>query len=900
MSALDIRPAILDTIAQTTTLVDYPGRTERFLPGTSLLRCRISPSNPRILVVVGVLAATDMPSIVIWSVSTDDPSKSTHEIVIPLTSPTVTSLDISPDCRSVMVVVTSHDRSDESAILVSSGVTLPASGSIQPSVRTPGSSSCGGSSVGSKLTPQSTESRPCLQSEVVVWVELAGGLPEPPTAIAWIEYSPVVVSSTEALPEEEAVTYVCMGFLTGEVTLIDADGADGGNVESQFNCRTPVTNIEVIPTQGAAPVLLVHLSASPCFFLLMTAVDSLTGALRLEAHVLPLPCPDPRSVRFFSDDDTWYISTLSNCGSCVYMSILPEGDSTAAVTPVARIPTAGRIPIVDHSLVSPSHDCSQRRSILVANLGGSIALMTASAAGCDNIILAVVPYSPSPTVRLLAPTAGKSLILSTLCFATVSPATLYRLEFQNRNRIQAAVEACVAKAAIECLPRSSKGGVSRQFFETGFPLMCQALGDLVDLDDVCLAAGLRVMDTPDHSPYEKLCCCLLVWRQRYSTKPVPFPVVRALLLHVVEKSGEEGVTSSGRVTPEDLGNYRLLVDGQEPVIPFEYFVGVVSADGRALERPGLFKEHWGPGSDLGSGGMLIHPVRRLWILELALSMMLGRRLSSAFVQEWLDETNSRPMIYSSSRRGFQYLVELALHKFRATWSDVADLAKTLSPPLGGALGTVGRFVGLPSGCDVGIPVILAILANSCSFGVWKSAGMDTLELVTRVGDTVKKCWLVDSLPWSRHSDALVAILRLMRRVWELLVAIREAHVESLEIKPVMRTLPTSDSAVAFRSIVKAMEDRVDEASAPHGPVWTSSDDGLYRIASQARWLMYDGGSVEDFTRVEVDEDLEVMRKLTIILRRDGRLWKELPWSQKFRLRLIRQVVVDGNRSSHGA
>ncbi|EER17592.1 hypothetical protein Pmar_PMAR023508, partial [Perkinsus marinus ATCC 50983] len=167
-----------------------------------------------------------MPSIVIWSVSTDDPSKSTHEIVIPLTSPTVTSLDISPDCRSVMVVVTSHDRSDESAILVSSGVTLPASGSVQPSLRTPGSSSCGGSSVGSKLTPQSTESHPCLQSEVVVWVELAGGLPEPPTAIAWIEYSPVVVSSTEALLEEEAVTYVCMGFLTGEVTLIDADGAD--------------------------------------------------------------------------------------------------------------------------------------------------------------------------------------------------------------------------------------------------------------------------------------------------------------------------------------------------------------------------------------------------------------------------------------------------------------------------------------------------------------------------------------------------------------------------------------------------------------------------------------------------------------------------------------------------
>ncbi|KAF4744665.1 hypothetical protein FOZ63_029842, partial [Perkinsus olseni] len=528
-AALGIKPAVLDPVAQTTTLVDYPGRAERFLPGTSLLRCRISPSNPHILVVVGVLAAVDIPSIVIWSVPIDDPTEATHEIAIPLTNPTVTSLDISPDCRSVMVVVTSHDRSEESAILVSSGVTLPDSGNPQSASRTPGASSCGGSSVGSKLTPQSTESQPCLQSEVVVWVELAGGLPEPPTAIAWMEYSPSIVSSGKAF-QEEPVTYICMGFLTGEVTLIDADGADGGSVESQFNCRMPVTNIEVIPIQGGSPILLVHLSASPCFFLLMTAVDGQTGVLRLEAQVLPLPCPDPRSVRFFSDNDAWYISTLSNCGCFVYMSILPEGDSAAAVTPVARIPTAFLVPIMDHCLVSSSHDSSHRRSILVASLGGSVALMTASAAGCDNIVLAVVPYGPSPTVRLLAPTTGEFLTLASLCFATVSPATLYRLEFQDRDRIQAAVEACVTRAAVECLPRSTQGSGSRQFFDTGFPLMCQALSDLVDLDDICLSAGLRVMDTPDHSPYEKLSCCLLIWRQRYSTKPVPFPVMRALLL----------------------------------------------------------------------------------------------------------------------------------------------------------------------------------------------------------------------------------------------------------------------------------------------------------------------------------------------------------------------------------
>ncbi|KAF4671043.1 hypothetical protein FOZ61_006861 [Perkinsus olseni] len=898
-AALGIKPAILDPVAQTTTLVDYPGRAERFLPGTSLLRCRISPSNPHILVVAGVLAAVDIPSIVIWSVPIDDPTKATHEIAIPLTSPTVTSLDISPDCRSVMVVVTSHDRSEESAILVSSGVTLPDSGNPQSASRTPGSSSCGGSSVGSKLTPQSTESRPCLQSEVVVWVELAGGLPEPPTAIAWIEYSPLVVSSGKAF-QEEPVTYICMGFLTGEVTLIDADGADGGSVESQFNCRMPVTNIEVIPIQGGPPILLVHLSASPCFFLLMTAVDGHTGVLRLEAQVLPLPCPDPRSVRFFSDNDAWYISTLSNCGCYVYMSILPEGDSTAAVTPVARIPTASLIPISDHCLVSSSHDSSQRRSILVASLGGSVALMTASAAGCDNIVLAVVPYGPSPTVRLLAPTTGEFLTLSSLCFATVSPATLYRLEFQDRERIQAAVEACVTRAAVECLPRSTQGSGSRQFFDTGFPLMCQALSDLVDLDDICLSAGLRVMDTPDHSPYERLSCCLLIWRQRYSSKPVPFPVMRALLLHVGAQSGGGGVgVSSDNVTPEGLGNYRLLVDGFEPIIPFEYFVGVISPDGRALQKPGIFNDHWGPGSDLGSGGMQTHPTRRLWILELTLGMLLGRQVTSAFVIQWLDKIEARPMVYSSSRRGFRLLVEHALRDFRLTWSDVAEVAKSLGTRLGGIPETVARFVGLPPGCDVGVPVILAVLASTCALGEWRSAEKDTVGLVKRVGETVEKCWIAPGLSWSRHSDCLLAVLRLMRRVWELIMVAREAQLESLEIKPVMKKLPESDCELHFKRILKTMEDRVDQMTGVGGSAWTSSEDGLYRIANQARWLMQDnGGSKEDFIRIQLDEDLGVLRKLAMILRRDGRLWRELPWSQRFRLRLIREVVGgDGFRGA---
>ncbi|KAF4660537.1 hypothetical protein FOL47_007100 [Perkinsus chesapeaki] len=904
--ATEAVPAIPDPVAQTTTLVDYPGRKERFLPGASLLRCRICPSDPQVLVIVGVIASTEPPTIVMWFVPIGDLNKATHEVAIPLTCPTVTSLDLSPDCRSVMVSVASRERSGDCSILMSSGGSLPVPTSVHSSVGTPGSSSCSGSSVASRLTPQSTESRPCLQTDVVVWVELVSGLPEPPTALAWIEYSPVSMTSGQPL-QEEPVTYICMGFLTGEVALVDAEGAEGGSLESQFNCRTPVTDIEVIPCVSGPPILLVHLSASPCFFLLMTAVDSHTGVLRLEAQVLPLPCPDPRSVRFFSDQDTWYISSLSNCGRYVYMSVLPEGDSTLAVTPVARIPTAGQIPITDHCLVTSSEGSSsgaQRRSILVACVGSTVLLMTASAAGCDNIVLAVVPCSPGPTaVRLLAPTATDTLPLSCLCFATVSPATLYRLEFQDRSRIQAAVEACVARAAVDCLPRGSQRKQSRQFFDTGFPLICQSLSELVDLDDVCLAAGLRVMDTPDHNQYEKLCCCLFIWQQRYSTKPVPFAVVRALLLHVgAAAKATSACGASDDVTPEGLGNYRLELPGVDPIIPFEYFVGLVSDDGKSLAKPGIFHDHWGPGLDLGSGGMLAHPARRLWILELSLGMVLGERVSSEFVGHWLDEIDSRAVVFSSSRNGFQELVEIALKQFRPTWPTLAKAASSLSYPPGGLRETVARFVGLPDSCHYGVAVLLAVLTESCAPSGWEAARHDTGHVVQRLKDAVAKCWVAPGSAWSIHTDCLIAVMRLARRVWQLLAETRKAHLEAMEIKPVMRGVPSSPEELLYKATLMTMEERA-MAHASASPTqceaaWSSSDHGLYRISNHAKWLMADGETGEDFSRLGVDETLDVMARIAFILRRDERLWEDLPWSQKFRLRLIRKVM--GDRKGRGA
>ncbi|KAF4694168.1 hypothetical protein FOZ60_008971 [Perkinsus olseni] len=139
----------------------------------------------------------------------------------------------------------------------------------------------------------------------------------------------------------------------------------------------------------------------------------------------------------------------------------------------------------------------------------------------------------------------------------------------------------------------------------------------------------------------------------------------------------------------------------------------------------------------------------------------------------------------------------------------------------------------------------------------------------------------------------------MRRVWELIMVAREAQLESLEIKPVMKKLPESDCELHFKRILKTMENRVDQMTGVGGSAWASSEDGLYRISNQARWLMQDdGGSKEDFIRIQIDEDVGVLRKLAMILRRDGRLWRELPWSQKFRLRLIREVVGgDGFREA---